>query len=112
MEMGAYTQLSEPKAKEEAQKELKGKQLSLFDEHRFAVSKPLKLPKPRATKPKLTVCRQLQQQQAAELKASQAKLKKFLGAKQGELTLEEAPPAAGVAVEGQPDHLANPYRNA
>jgi hypothetical protein len=107
MELGAYTQLLEPKAKEEAQKELKGKQLSLFDEQGLP-SKAAETAKAKGDKAEANRLRQLQQQQAAELKASQAKLKKFLGAKQGELTLEEAPPAAGVTVEGQPDLFGAP----
>jgi len=103
MELGAYTtRLIEPKAKEEAQKELKGKQLSLFDEQGLP-TKAAEASRVKGDKAEANRLRQLQQREAAELKASQAKLKKFLAAKQGELTLTEAPPVAGVAVEGQPD---------
>jgi hypothetical protein len=102
MELGAYTQLVQPKAKEEAQKELKGKQLSLFDEQGLP-TKTAEAARIKGDKAEANRLRQLQQKEAAELKASQAKLKKFLAAKQGELTLTEAPPLAGVAVEGQPD---------
>ena len=107
MEMGAYTQLVEPKAKEEAQKELKGKQLSLFDEQGLP-TKVAEAARTKGDKAEANRLRQLQQKEAAELKASQAKLKKFLAAKQGELTLEEAPPTAGVTVEGQPDLFGAP----
>jgi hypothetical protein len=102
MELGAYTQLIQPKAKEEAQKELKGKQLSLFDEQGLP-TKTAEASRVKGDKAEANRLRQLQQKEAAELKASQAKLKKFLAAKQGELNLTEAPPFAGVAVEGQPD---------
>lgn len=107
LELGAYTQLLEPKAKEEAQKELKGKQLSLFDEQGLP-TKTAEAAKVKGDKAEANRLRQLQQKEAAELKASQARLKKFLAAKQGELTLTEAPPAAGVAVEGQPDLFGAP----
>jgi hypothetical protein len=107
MELGAYTQLLEPKAKEEAQKELKGKQLSLFDETGLP-TKTAETAKAKGDKAEANRLRQLQQKEAAELKASQAKLKKFLAAKQGELDLKEAPPFAGVAVEGQPDLFGAP----
>jgi hypothetical protein len=107
MELGAYTQLLEPKAKEEAQKELKGKQLSLFDEQGLP-TKTAEASRVKGDKAEANRLRQLQQKEAAELKASQAKLKKFLAAKQGELTLTEAPPVAGVAVEGQPDLFGAP----
>jgi len=103
LELGAYTtRLIEPKAKEEAQKELKGKQLSLFDEQGLP-TKTAEAARIKGDKAEANRLRQLQQREAAELKASQAKLKKFLAAKQGELNLTEAPPIAGVAVEGQPD---------
>jgi hypothetical protein len=108
MELGAYTtRLIEPKAKEEAQKELKGKQLSLFDEQGLP-TKTAEASRVKGDKAEANRLRQLQQKEAAELKASQAKLKKFLAAKQGELTLTEAPPFAGVAVEGQPDLFGAP----
>jgi hypothetical protein len=107
MELGAYTQLLEPKAKEEAQKELKGKQLSLFDEQGLP-TKTAEASRVKGDKAEANRLRQLQQKEAAELKASQAKLKKFLAAKQGELTLTEAPPVAGMAVEGQPDLFGAP----
>jgi hypothetical protein len=107
MELGAYTQLLEPKAKEEAQKELKGKQLSLFDEQGLP-TKTAEASRVKGDKAEANRLRQLQQKEAAELKASQAKLKKFLAAKQGELELKEAPPFAGVAVEGQPDLFGAP----
>jgi hypothetical protein len=107
MELGAYTQLLEPKAKEEAQKELKGKQLSLFDETGLP-TKIAEASRVKGDKAEANRLRQLQQKEAAELKASQAKLKKFLAAKQGELTLTEAPPIAGMAVEGQPDLFGAP----
>ena len=108
MELGAYTtRLIEPKAKEEAQKELKGKQLSLFDEQGLP-TKAAEAARVKGDKAEANRLRQLQQREAAELKASQAKLKKFLAAKQGELTLTEAPPVAGVAVEGQPDLFGAP----
>jgi hypothetical protein len=107
MELGAYTQLLEPKAKEEAQKELKGKQLSLFDEQGLP-TKTAEASRVKGDKAEANRLRQLQQREAAELKASQAKLKKFLAAKQGELTLTEAPPVAGMAVEGQPDLFGAP----
>lgn len=103
LELGAYTtRLIEPKAKEEAQKELKGKQLSLFDEQGLP-TKTAEAARIKGDKAEANRLRQLQQREAAELKASQAKLKKFLAAKQGELNLTEAPPIAGVTVEGQPD---------
>jgi hypothetical protein len=108
MELGAYTtRLIEPKAKEEAQKELKGKQLSLFDEQGLP-TKTAEASRIKGDKAEANRLRQLQQKEAAELKASQAKLKKFLAAKQGELNLTEAPPFAGVAVEGQPDLFGAP----
>jgi hypothetical protein len=108
MELGAYTtRLIEPKAKEEAQKELKGKQLSLFDEQGLP-TKTAEASRVKGDKAEANRLRQLQQKEAAELKASQAKLKKFLAAKQGELELKEAPPFAGVAVEGQPDLFGAP----
>jgi hypothetical protein len=108
MELGAYTtRLIEPKAKEEAQKELKGKQLSLFDEQGLP-TKAAEASRVKGDKAEANRLRQLQQREAAELKASQAKLKKFLAAKQGELTLTEAPPIAGMAVEGQPDLFGAP----
>jgi hypothetical protein len=108
MELGAYTtRLIEPKAKEEAQKELKGKQLSLFDEQGLP-TKTAEASRVKGDKAEANRLRQLQQKEAAELKVSQAKLKKFLAAKQGELTLTEAPPFAGVAVEGQPDLFGAP----
>lgn len=108
MELGAYTtRLIEPKAKEEAQKELKGKQLSLFDEQGLP-TKAAEASRVKGDKAEANRLRQLQQREAAELKASQAKLKKFLAAKQGELTLTEVPPVAGVAVEGQPDLFGAP----
>jgi hypothetical protein len=108
MELGAYTtRLIEPKAKEEAQKELKGKQLSLFDEQGLP-TKTAEASRVKGDKAEANRLRQLQQKEAAELKASQAKLKKFLAAKQGELNLTEAPPFAGVAVEGQPDLFGAP----
>jgi hypothetical protein len=108
LELGAYTtRLIEPKAKEEAQKELKGKQLSLFDEQGLP-TKTAEASRVKGDKAEANRLRQLQQKEAAELKASQAKLKKFLAAKQGELTLTEAPPIAGVAVEGQPDLFGAP----
>jgi hypothetical protein len=107
MELGAYTQLLEPKAKEEAQKELKGKQLSLFDETGLP-TKIAEASRVKGDKAEANRLRQLQQKEAAELKVSQAKLKKFLAAKQGELTLTEAPPFAGMAVEGQPDLFGAP----
>jgi hypothetical protein len=107
MELGAYTQLLEPKAKEEAQKELKGKQLSLFDETGLP-TKTAETAKAKGDKAEANRLRQLQQKEAAELKASQARLKKFLAAKQADLDLKEAPPFAGVAVEGQPDLFGAP----
>jgi hypothetical protein len=108
LELGAYTsRLIEPKAKEEAQKELKGKQLSLFDEQGLP-TKTAEASRVKGDKAEANRLRQLQQKEAAELKASQAKLKKFLAAKQGELTLTEAPPVAGMAVEGQPDLFGAP----
>ena len=107
MELGAYTQLLEPKAKEEAKKELTGKQLSLFDEQGLP-TKTAEAAKAKGDKAEANRLRQLQQREAAELKASQARLKKLLGAKQGELDLQEAPPAAGVTVEGQPDLFGAP----
>jgi hypothetical protein len=108
LELGAYTsRLIEPKAKEEAQKELKGKQLSLFDEQGLP-TKTAEASRVKGDKAEANRLRQLQQKEAAELKASQAKLKKFLAAKQGELTLTEAPPIAGMAVEGQPDLFGAP----
>jgi hypothetical protein len=108
LELGAYTsRLIEPKAKEEAQKELKGKQLSLFDEQGLP-TKTAEASRVKGDKAEANRLRQLQQKEAAELKASQAKLKKFLAAKQGELELKEAPPFAGVAVEGQPDLFGTP----
>jgi hypothetical protein len=94
MELGAYTtRLIEPKAKEEAQKELKGKQLSLFDEQGLP-TKTAEASRIKGDKAEANRLRQLQQKEAAELKASQAKLKKFLAAKQGELNLTEAPPCS------------------
>lgn len=102
METGMYTQLLEPKAKEEAVKELKGKQLSLFDET-GAPTKVAEAAKTKGDKAENIRLRQLEQREAAALKATQAKLKQFFKAKQGELDLQEAPPAGGVAVEGQPD---------
>jgi hypothetical protein len=107
MEVGAYTQLLEPKAKEEAKKELKGKQLSLFDEQGLP-TKTAEAAKTKGDKAEANRLRQLQQREAAELKASQARLKKFLAAKQGELNLTEAPPAGGLAVEGQLDLFGIP----
>jgi len=101
-EMGAASTILQPQAKEEAKKELTGKQISLFDETGLP-TKAAETAKAKGDKAEANRLRQLQQQQAAELKASQAKLKKFLAAKQSELTLTEAPPIAGVAVEGQPD---------
>lgn len=56
--------------------------------------------------------KQREKQQAAELKAAQQKLKQFLKAKQGELDLQEAPPTAGTAVEGQGDLFAPQVRPA
>lgn len=102
METGMYTQLLEPKAKEEAVKELKGKQLSLFDEQGLP-TKVAEGSKVKGDKAEAIRTRQLEQREAAALKATQEKLKKFFKAKQGELDLQEAPPAGGVAVEGQPD---------
>ena len=108
LELGAYTtRLIEPKAKEEAQKELKGNQLSLFDDTGLP-TKVAEKAKTKGDKAEANRLRQLQQQQAAGLKESQAKLKKFLAAKQSELDLKEAPPFAGVAVEGQPDLFGQP----
>lgn len=102
MEMGMYTQLLTPKAKEEAVKELKGKQLSLFDEQGVP-TKVAEASKTKGDKAEAIRIRQLEKREAAALKATQEKLKKFFGAKQGELDLQEAPPAGGIAVEGQPD---------
>ena len=88
MEMGAYTQLFKAKTKEqikkelaetkqEAKKELTGKQLSLFDETGLP-SKAAEAAKTKGDKAEANRLRQLQQQQAAELKASQDKLKKAI----------------------------------
>jgi hypothetical protein len=101
-ELGAASTILQPAAKEEAQKELKGNQLSLFDDTGLP-TKVAEKAKTKGDKAEANRLRQLQQQQAAGLKESQAKLKKFLAAKQSELDLKEAPPFAGVAVEGQPD---------
>jgi len=94
METGMYTQLLEPKAKEEATKELKGKQLSLFDEQGVP-TKVAEASKVKGDKAEAIRLRQAEQREAAELKATQAKLKQFFKAKQGELDLQEAPPVAG-----------------
>ena len=88
MEMGAYTQLFKAKTKDEikkelaetkkeAKKELTGKQLSLFDETGLP-SKAAEAAKTKGDKAEANRLRQLQQQQAAELKASQEKLKKAI----------------------------------
>jgi hypothetical protein len=88
MEMGAYTQLYKAKTKDEikkelaetkkeAKKELTGKQLSLFDETGLP-SKVAEAAKTKGDKAEANRLRQLQQQQAAELKASQEKLKKAI----------------------------------
>jgi hypothetical protein len=107
METGMYTQLLEPRAKEEAAKELKGKQLSLFDEQGVP-TKVAEASKVKGDKAEAIRIRQLEQREAAALKATQEKLKKFFKAKQGELDLQEAPPFGGVAVEGQPDLFGAP----
>jgi hypothetical protein len=107
METGMYTQLLEPRAKEEAAKELKGKQLSLFDEQGVP-TKVAEASKVKGDKAEAVRIRQLEQREAAALKATQEKLKKFFKAKQGELDLQEAPPFGGVAVEGQPDLFGAP----
>ena len=108
LELGAYTtRLLEPKAKEEAKKELTGKQLSLFDEQGLP-TKTAEAAKVKGDKAEANRLRQLQQKEATELKAAQARLKKFLASKQGELDLQEAPPVAGVTVEGQPDLFGAP----
>ena len=107
MEMGMYTQLLEPRAKEEAVKELKGKQLSLFDEQGVP-TKVAEASKVKGDKADAIRVRQLEQREAATLKATQEKLKKFFKAKQGELNLQEAPPFGGTAVEGQPDLFGAP----
>lgn len=107
METGMYTQLLEPKAKEEATKELKGKQLSLFDEQGVP-TKVAEASKTKGDKAEAIRLRQQEQREAAELKATQAKLKQFFKAKQGELNLQEAPPVGGAEVAGQPDLFGAP----
>lgn len=106
-ELGAASTILQPAAKEEAQKELKGNQLSLFDDTGLP-TKVAEKAKTKGDKAEANRLRQLQQQQAAGLKESQAKLKKFLAAKQSEFDLKEAPPFAGVTVEGQPDLFGQP----
>ena len=107
MEMGMYTQFLEPRAKEEAVKELKGKQLSLFDEQGVP-TKVAEASKVKGDKADAIRVRQLEQREAATLKATQEKLKKFFKAKQGDLDLQEAPPLGGTTVEGQPDLFGAP----
>jgi hypothetical protein len=108
MEMGAYTQLFKAKTKEqikkelaetkqEAKKELTGKQLSLFDETGLP-SKAAEAAKTKGDKAEANRLRQLQQQQAAELKASQEKLKKAIAEIAPTKPLNLAQLAAGVTV--------------
>jgi hypothetical protein len=108
MEMGAYTQLFKAKTKEqikkelaetkqEAKKELTGKQLSLFDETGLP-SKAAETAKTKGDKAEANRLRQLQQQQAAELKASQDKLKKAIAEIAPAKPFNLAQLAAGVTV--------------
>ena len=108
MEMGAYTQLFKAKTKEqikkelaetkqEAKKELTGKQLSLFDETGLP-SKAAEAAKTKGDKAEANRLRQLQQQQAAELKASQDKLKKAIAEIAPAKPFNLAQLAAGVTV--------------
>ena len=108
MEMGAYTQLFKAKTKDqikkelaetkqEAKKELTGKQLSLFDETGLP-SKAAEAAKTKGDKAEANRLRQLQQQQAAELKASQDKLKKAIAEIAPTKPFNLAQLAAGVTV--------------
>lgn len=110
-EAGPATQILAPQAEESAAKELKGKQLSLFDEAGIP-TKAAEKSKAVGDKIEEARIKAEQKKQAAELKAAQQRIKQFLKAKQGELDLTEAPPAGGVAVEGQPDLFAPQVRPA
>jgi hypothetical protein len=95
---GYATQIIASKAAVDAQNSLKGKQLSFFDEE----GKLTSLAEKAATadqKRAANVARQKTQQQAADLKAAQEKLKKFLSSKQ--LTLPGMSPEELAAAQQQ-----------